>query len=216
MRQFKMPESGQSTQKKSNEELQKYWRNSHGMNNNNPSSRHLHGGGQRNEYLVSLIKQYVKPDSSSILELGCYVGLNLSYLWREGYHNLSGVEINPEALRLMKQNFPDMQVITYEGDIEDRIKELGEYDLVFTMAVLEHIHNDSEWIFSDIAQKVKRYLITIEGEKKTDVVSELYFPRNYKNIFEDLGLQQVYEKHLSQKEGLDTKYCARVFSRNRS
>jgi hypothetical protein len=114
----------------------------------------------------------------------------------------------------MKQNFPDMQVITYEGSIEDRIKELEEYDLVFTMAMLEHIHSDSEWVFSEMARKAKRYLITIEGEKKNE--SELHFPRNYKNIFEGLGLQQVYEKHLSQKEGLNTKFYARVFSRNRS
>ena len=210
----KKPESNQSVQK-SKDELQKYWRNSDKMYNN--PSGYLQGSSERSEYLVSLVKQYVKPDdssSSSILELGSNVGRNLNRLWKAGYHNLSGVEINPEALKLMKQKFPDMQVMTYEGSIEDRIKELGEYDLIFTMAVLEHIHSDSEWIFSEIARKAKRYLITIEGEKKN--VSELHFPRNYKNIFEGLGLQQVYEKHLSQKEGLNTNFYARVFSRNRS
>ena len=125
-------------------------------------------GGRRNEYMVSLIKQYVKPDAS-ILELGCNAGSNLFHLWKAGYHNLSGVEINPKALRLMKQNFPDMQVITYEGSIEDRIKELMEHDLVFTMAVLEHIHSDSEWVFSEMARKAKRFLITIEGGGKEHV-----------------------------------------------
>jgi 2-polyprenyl-3-methyl-5-hydroxy-6-metoxy-1,4-benzoquinol methylase len=209
MRWFKKPESNQSVQK-SKDELQKYWRNSDKMNNN--PSGYLHSS-ERSEYLVSLVKQYVKPDAS-ILELGCNVGRNLNHLWKAGYHNLSGVEINPEALKLMKQNFPHMQVITYEGSIEDRIKELGEYDLIFTMAVLEHIHSDSEWLFSEMSRKAKRYLITIEGEKKN--VSELHFPRNYKNIFEGLGLQQLYEKHLSQKEGLNTNFYARVFSRNRS
>ena len=69
----------------------------------------------------------------------------------------------------MKQNFPDMQVITYEGSIEDRIKELMEHDLVFTMAVLEHIHSDSEWVFSEMARKAKRFLITIEGGGKEHV-----------------------------------------------
>ncbi|MDQ3968783.1 MAG: class I SAM-dependent methyltransferase [Thermoproteota archaeon] len=210
MRWFKKPESNQSVQK-SKDELQKYWRNSDKMNNN--PSGYLQGSSKRSEYLVSLVKQYVKPDAS-ILELGSNVGRNLNHLWKAGHHNLSGVEINPEALKLMKQNFPHMQVITYEGSIEDRIKELGEYDLIFTMAVLEHIHSDSEWLFSEMSRKAKRYLITIEGEKKN--VSELHFPRNYKNIFEGLGLQQVYEKHLSQKEGLNTNFYARVFSRNRS
>jgi SAM-dependent methyltransferase len=208
----KKPESNQSVQK-SKDELQKYWRNSDKMNNN--PSGYLQGSSKRSEYLVSLVKQYVKPDdASSIIELGCNVGRNLYHLWKAGYHNLSGVEINPQALKLMKQNFPDMQVKTYEGSIEDRLKELGEYDLVFTMAVLEHIHGDSEWVFSEMARKAKRYLITIEGEKKNE--SELHFPRNYKNIFEGLGMQQVYEEHLSQKEGLNTNFYARVFSRNRS
>ena len=177
--------------------------------NTNPSN-YLHGS-ERSEYLVSLVKQYIKSDAS-ILELGCNVGRNLNHLWKSGYSNLSGVEINPDALKLMKRNFPDMQVITYEGSIEDRIKELGDYDLVFTMAVLEHIHSDSEGVFSEIARKAKKYLITIEGEKKIE--SELHFPRNYKTIFEGLGLQQVYEKQLSQKEGLNTNFYARVFSRN--
>jgi 2-polyprenyl-3-methyl-5-hydroxy-6-metoxy-1,4-benzoquinol methylase len=193
---------------KSKDELQKYWRNSDKMHD----ASSYFPGSERGEYLASLAKQYVEP-GASIIELGCNVGHNLHHLWRSGYRNLSGVEINPEALKLMKQNFPDMQVATYEGSIEDRIKQLGEYDLVFTVAVLEHIHRDSEWVFSEMTRKAKRYLITIEGEKKNE--SELHFPRNYKKIFEGLGLQQVYEKHLSQKEGLNANFYARVFS-NRS
>lgn len=195
--------------RKSKDELQKYWRSSNETNTN--PSNYLHGN-KRSEYLVSLVKQYVKSDAS-ILELGCNVGRNLNHLWKAGYRNLSGVEVNPDALKLMKQNFPDMKVITYEGAIEELIKRLGEYDLVFTMAVLEHIHNDSEWVFSGIARKAKGHLITIEGEKKIE--SELHFPRNYKIIFESLSMQQVYEKELSEKEGLNTNFYARVFSRNR-
>jgi hypothetical protein len=61
------------------------------------------------------------------------------------------------------------------------------------------------------------YRSLVSTPEDTLDVSGLYFPRNYKNIFEeDLGLQQVYEKHLSQKEGLNNKYCARIFSKNRS
>lgn len=204
MRWSKKPESDQSAQK-SRDELQKHWRNS-----DNPSG--YFQGGKRSEYLASLVKQYVKPDAS-ILELGCNVGSNLYHLRKAGYRNLSGVEINLQALKLMKQNFPDMQVTTYEGSIEDRIKELPEYDLIFTIAVLEHIHRDSEWVFSEIAKRASM-LITIEGEKS--ITSELHIARNYKNIFEGLGLQQVYEKNLSQKEGLNANFYARVFSRNRS
>ncbi|WP_415281435.1 class I SAM-dependent methyltransferase [Candidatus Nitrososphaera sp. FF02] len=204
MRWPKKPEPDQPAQK-SRDELQKHWRNS-----DDPSG--YFQGGRRGEYLASLAKQYAKPDAS-ILELGCNVGSNLYHLWKAGYRNLSGVEINPQALKLMKQNFPDMQVVIYEGSIEDRIKELAEYDLVFTIAVLEHIHRDSEWAFPEIAKRA-RMLITIEGEK--GIASELHIARNYKSIFEGLGLQQVYEKNLGREEGLNANFYARVFSRNRS
>jgi|Kansoi200Nextera_1026148.scaffolds.fasta_scaffold157582_1 hypothetical protein len=56
-------------------------------------------------------------------------------------------------------------------------------------------------------------LITIEREKK--IIGEksdygLNFPTNYKNIFEELCPHQIYEKRLSQKEGLNTNFYATV------
>lgn len=203
MRWFRKSESDQV--QKSKDELQNYWKHSDAMNN--PAG--CFQGGERSEFLVSLVKQYVEPNAS-IIELGCNVGRNLHQLWQAGYKNLAGVEINEDAIRLMKERFPEMQPIIYRGSIEDRIKELQEYDLVFTIAVLEHIHGDSEWVFPEIAKRAKM-LIIIEGEKKT--VSELHFPRNYKNVFEASGLHQIYEKHLSQKEGLNTRFYARVFEK---
>jgi hypothetical protein len=120
------------------------------------------------------------------------------------------VEINEDAVSLMKERFSEMQPVVYRGSIEDRIKELQEYDLVFTVAVLEHIHRDSEWVFPEIAKRA-RMLITIEGEEKN--ASELHFARNYKDIFEASDLRQVYEQRLSQKEGLNTNFYARVFEK---
>ncbi len=203
MRWFRKSESDQV--QKSRDELQTYWKHPDAMND--PAG--YFQGGERGEFMVSLVKQYVKPNAS-IIELGCNVGRNLHQLWLAGYRNLAGVEINEDAVRLMKERFPEMQPIIYQGSIEDRIKELQEYDLVFTIAVLEHIHRDSEWVFPEIAKRA-RMLITIEGEKKN--VSELHFPRNYKNVFEASGLRQIYEKHLSHKEGLNTKFYARVFEK---
>ena len=58
--------------------------------------------------------------------------------------------------------------------------------------------------------KRSQMLITIEDEKN---VSERHFPRNYRKIFDGLGMKQVYEKHLSQNEGLNKKFYARVFAK---
>ncbi len=203
MRWFKKPESDQPIQK-SKDELHEYWRNPDEMND--PIG--YFQATERSAFLLSLVDQYVSTDVL-ILELGCNVGRNLNHLWQAGYKNLTGVEINAEAIRLMKERFPDMRAIIYQGTIEDHVKELKEYDLVFTMAVLEHIHRDSEWVFSEMV-RIAKCLITIEDEKN---VSERHFPRNYKNVFEALGLSQTYEKHVSQNEGLNSNFFARVFKK---
>lgn len=201
MRWFKKPDSPQ----KSKDEVQQYWRK---PDESNDPTTYL-GTAERSEYLVSLIKQHVSNDAS-IIELGCNVGRNLNYLWQAGYSNLSGVEINEDAIRLMKESYPDMKATIYHGTIEERIKELQQYDLVFTMAVLEHVHKDSEWVFEEIARLAKRCLITIEDEKE---VSERHFPRNYKKIFESFGFRQIYEHNCADIHMLTAKFHARVFTR---
>jgi len=46
-----------------------------------------------------------------------------------------------------------MQVTFYEGSIGGQIKDLGKYDVIFTIAVLEHLHSDSESVFAEIAKQ---------------------------------------------------------------
>jgi 2-polyprenyl-3-methyl-5-hydroxy-6-metoxy-1,4-benzoquinol methylase len=202
MKWFKKSATSKPVQK-SKDELYNYWRNPDEMND--PAG--YFEGNERSVFLLSLVKQTVSTDAS-IIELGCNVGRNLHHLWQAGYHNLSGVELNEQAIKLMRERFPEMQIPVYQGTIEDRIKELGQHDLVFTMAVLEHIHKDSEWIFTEIARVTKKYMITIEDERN---ISERHFPRNYRQVFEELGLHQISEKHLSKKEGLNLNFYARVF-----
>jgi hypothetical protein len=50
--------------------------------------------------------------------------------------------------------------------------------------------------------------MTIVDEKN---VSERYFPRNYKEIFESFGLRQVYEQNCADVPELSCKFYARVF-----
>ena len=192
-------------EQKSRDELHGYWRN---PDQKNDPSTYLESG-RRSEYLVSLVKQHAGADAS-VIELGCNVGRNLHYLWQAGYRNLSGVEINEQAVKMMREKFPDVKVKVHQGALEDKIRDLGQYDLVFTMAVLEHIHRDSEWVFGEIARIAKKCLITIEDEKN---VSERHFPRNYKEIFEPLGLRQIYEHNCADVPELSKKFYARVFAR---
>ena len=78
----------------------------------------------------------------------------------------------------------------HDRSIEEIISSFKDnaFDIVYTMAVLQHIHPASEWVFSEIVRITKSFLITMEGE---DYVSWRHFPRDYKKIFESLGMKQV-------------------------
>lgn len=145
---------------------------------------------ERSEFLYQQIKDFI-PHHAKILELGCNVGRNLAYLRDKGYSNLTGIEINHNAIALgtQKGNFGYITVI--ESSIEDyfRPMRLG-FDLIFTMAVLEYLHPKSDYIFRDMA-RASKYILTIEDEASK---SFQHTPRNYKKIFEDLGMTQILEQ----------------------
>jgi SAM-dependent methyltransferase len=103
-----------------------------------------------------------------------------------------GIEINKDAVELLKKSYPEMarKIIIHNQAIEDVIKGFKDdaFDVVFTMAILQHIHPKSEWIFSEIVRITKSFLIIREAE---GYISWRHFPRNYKKIFERLGMKQI-------------------------
>jgi len=171
-------------------------------------------GKPRSEFLVGLIDR-LAPASASILEVGCNVGRNLHYLFQAGFTNLTGIEISKEAVQLLQHTFPDMAktITVHDVAAEEILPRLGTdaFRVVFTMAVLEHIHTDSEWLFGEIVRVTKDMLITIEDEEH---LSWRHFPRNYRNIFEPLGMQQIYEQPCDEIPGLGTGFMARVFKKS--
>ncbi len=78
--------------------------------------------------------------NSTIIELGCNVGLNLSVLSKMGFKNLTGIEINETAYSIAKENNPNVNFIN--SSIED-FNSTNTYDLVYTAGVLIHIHPDT-------------------------------------------------------------------------
>lgn len=204
-------------EKLSRKDLWKFWKNpiNKSMAEKNQPNNYLKGG-KRSKYLVELISNYLHDDQK-ILEIGCNVGRNLNFLYNAGYMNLSGIEINKEALNLMKENFPEMymNLNLYNNPVEYAIKEIptDSYDLVFTMAVLEHIHYESNFIFSEMTRIAEKYLVTVEDEVTT--WSDRHFPRNYKEIFEkEQNWKQVYEINCEKVNIFDDRFWVRVFKKN--
>jgi SAM-dependent methyltransferase len=200
---------------KPRDELHRFWKHPWDSSKNLPID-YLHVE-EWSQFLVELIKRYVEPNAK-ILEIGCNVGRNLNCLFNAGYTKLGGVEISEDAIDLMKQAYPEMakQIKIWNTPIEDVIKNFEDdsFDVIFTMAVLEHIHPDSEFTFPEMVRITSKYIITIEDEKG---VSWRHFPRNYKKIFESLGTKQIYEFDSAierrEIEGLGSTIYARVFKK---
>ncbi len=190
------------------EKIRNYWRDPN--DGNNVLERYQSARAfKRSNYLLSLITHL--PRESKIIELGSGVGRNLSVLHNAGFTNINGIEISEKALNVMRKSYPELQHSKiHHSPIESIIDNLPdkEYDLVYTMAVLEHLPYESDWVFPEISRICKTNLITIEDEYTK---SWRHFPRNFKEIFEGLGFEQNYCYILSPRKGLSTNFRCRYF-----
>jgi 2-polyprenyl-3-methyl-5-hydroxy-6-metoxy-1,4-benzoquinol methylase len=194
---------------KSRDELHAYWRQPpSGENQPEQYAQRT----QRSEFLVEVVQRYLAPEKS-ILEIGSNVGRNLVYLHRAGYV-VSGIEISSQAVQAMKMQYPETvnAVTIYNASVEHVMSGLGDgqFNLTFTMAVLMHIHPDSEWIFKEMVRVTSDFLITVEDEQ---AISERHFPRNYGKIFRSLNMEQLEEAICSDKGFRSPSVRLRVFKK---
>ena len=205
---------------KKNERLSKgetwdFWKNTEKDSKTNNSPNSYIEGIERSAYLSTLIKKYLSK-KSKILEIGCNVGRNLNYLYEKNYNNLNGIEINENAIKLMRKTYPELYKNSHIhiGATENLIGKFktDSFDLIYTMAVLEHIHWDSEFIFESIKKISSKYIITIEDEFTS--WSDRHFPRNYQKVFEDDNWKQIFTTNCSPIKILDDRFMVRVFKKN--
>lgn len=194
------------------QELHQYW-SAPPDAGNKPESYLQKSENAKSEFLVSLVQRYVAPNAS-IMEIGCNAGRNLNFLFRAGFENLQAIEISERAIATFREAFPEVacHVSIRNYPVEQAIPgyEDNSVDLIFTMAVLEHIHNESSGVFSDMVRVARRWIITIEDEMD---VSDRHFPRNYRRVFEGLGMKQIEEMADMDQYGLPTGFITRVFEK---
>lgn len=168
-----------------------YWENPHDGKNNPKNYVVSKPAHERSINLVKIIKNRF-TENANILEIGCNAGRNLNYIYEAGYKNLTGIEINKNALKQFNNTWGGVynNITIINKSIEDSILEISdeEYELVCTMAVLQHIHPNSNWIFDEMVRITRGALITMEVE---NFPSPRHFPRNYKKIFENRGMKQI-------------------------
>ena len=180
--------------KKSSLEIKEYWKNPNDGNNN--PLQYLGKGYFKNQNalfrtnnLIDIIKSF-KIKNPSILEVGCNVGRNLNALNISGFKNLHAIEINQNAINLMKEHFADtyQQVNISLGSAQEILKkfENGKFDIVFSMAVLQHIPNeDIDDVTKEISRICGNYLISYEAETYS---SWRHFPRSYRMLYKKIKL----------------------------
>jgi len=148
--------------------------------------------------LVELFKEvlpYLNKESR-ILEIGCNVGRALNYLYQLGYHDLTGIEIGEEAVKLARVTFPEMasvsKLIVGSAPLELRKLPSQGYDLVFCHSVLVNIHPKYNYMFKEMARVSRKFVLTLENEG-----SYLSYPRDFQRSFERVGLKMVVSKIFS-------------------
>ncbi|MDS0477677.1 class I SAM-dependent methyltransferase [Natrinema sp. 1APR25-10V2] len=162
------------------------------------------GPDDGSEWIHSILDDSVDLDAA-ILELGCSAGRNLAHLREQGYKNLYGIEINKEALGIMENTYPPLAAdgTFYLDAIEEIVPtfEDNQFDVVFSVETLQHIHPDNEWVFDELTRITSDYLITIENENSADRLVAVdniddfpLFYREWNTIFTRLGFKQIASK----------------------
>ena len=145
--------------------------------------------------IIQFLHEFWTPQvtrEDHILELGCSVGANLNYLYELGYTDLSGIEINPNAVDEMHRVFPELasQCKLSIGSLEDLLPKFAtdSVDVIFTMAVAIHIHPTSNFLFQEMRRVARKYIVLIEAEVAN---CSYVFARNYRRLFHKLGSPQL-------------------------
>jgi len=188
----------------SRKEAHDYWRDP--PHTNAPEK---YAGRPSFKAVLRLVEKHIGKEAR-ILELGCNVGTTLNGLHEAGWRNLSGIEINPAAVEMLRQLYPDMaaEAEIHQAPIEDALPGLGGFDLIYSKAVLCHIHPNSAGIFARMAEQT-RWIITLEDEQTDN--SGRHWPRNYRRIFAPFGFRQI--EYVHEPTGLGAPYVGRVMVR---
>jgi SAM-dependent methyltransferase len=170
------------------EQLYEFWRQE------SPDGNYFtpFANSNRSETILRMMAGLLDP-SHSILEIGCNVGRNLDHLWGRGFRNLAGLEISEAAVRRLRDSYPNLSEIPVMlGPAELLLPGLpaGSFDLVFTMAVLEHVHPSQSAVFREIARVSRRYVLAIEP--RVGHATHRQYPWDIVGCFEEARLQVIH------------------------
>jgi SAM-dependent methyltransferase len=164
-----------------------------------------HGPDGTSESLRETLDRHVDRDAP-VLELGCSAGRHLAHLHRHGFTDLTGVDVNGDALDVMAESYPDLAAAGtfHVAAIEDVVEEFADdrFAATFSVETLQHLHPDADGVFAELARITDSLLVTVENEGDrgddasatpvTYVDDDLpLYHRDWEAVFTGLGLEQV-------------------------
>jgi ubiquinone/menaquinone biosynthesis C-methylase UbiE len=126
----------------------------------------------------------------SVLELGCGSGRNLYWLHKAmPTSRLEGVDVNPAAVGEARRQLGDTATI-FEGSLYDLSRWADEsVDVVVTSGVLMHIPTDRvDGVIREMHRIGRMAVVCFELHGASHSFDYHRYPRNYKNLYESLGL----------------------------
>jgi SAM-dependent methyltransferase len=172
-----------------------------------PAYYAYYGPDERSASVLDALDRFVGRDAA-VLEVGCSSGRHLSHLHAHGFTDLSGIEVNDDAVDVMRDAYPNLaaSATVHVGAVEDLVDDFadGRFDVVYSVETLQHIHPDADWVFGELARITDDLLVTVENEGGDDrpdgtgahvhyVDDDVpLYHRNWKRVFTDRGLVQVH------------------------
>jgi SAM-dependent methyltransferase len=170
--------------------------------------------------IVDFLNDFWSPEVSggdSVLELGCNAGTNLNRLRELGLEDLRAIEINAGAIEELERVYPELaeRAKIVNGSLEETLSGMPDnsVDVVFTMAVLIHLHPNSVDVFRQMVRVARRHVCVVELETASN---SYVFPRNYRRLFQRLGCTELRHAKITPLEYPDVSrgydgYVARLF-----
>ena len=147
------------------------------------------------------------PKKIKILEVGCNIGNQLSCLYKMGFKNLYGIELQKKCLMIIKKKKKFINVVN--GSADYLPFENNSFDLVFTNNVLIHISpSEIKNIVNEIYRISSKWIWGFEYYSKNyeEIVyrnkKELLWKANFSEIFKKKGRLKVLKEKLFQNISL--------------
>ena len=152
---------------------------------------------------------------NNILEVGCNIGNQLGLLQSQGFKNLYGIEIYPEAVELAKTHTKGINII--QGSAFDIPFKDNYFDLVFTAGVLIHINpKDLKKAMDGIYRTSNKYIwgyeyyhpqhVAIDYQGNKNRLWKGDFCQMYLDIFPDLKIVKITKLKYLNSDNYDEMF----------